>query len=130
MKVSATWSELPRSTGGGRLGRCQGVEASLVVSLASDDAEAIVLDLVQPHRPRRRLLGFGGKAGRDEASGQNAHVWLLTEPTRKLQTQATPYRVLATWPDNGLEKDGAGRRPWERELDALLPLWWPICAKR
>src|SRR5262249_45361886 len=36
----------------------------------------------------------------------------------KLQSQATPYRFLTTWPDNGLEKDGAGRRPWERELDA------------
>jgi hypothetical protein len=89
-----------------------------------------VLDLVQPRLAGWRQLGFGRQAGRDETSGQNTHVSLLTEPATKLQSQATPYRFLTTWPDNGLEKDGAGRRPWERELDALLPLWWPICAKR
>jgi hypothetical protein len=106
------------------------VEPHALVVLASDDPEAIVLDLVQPHRPGRRLLGFGRQAGRDETGGQNTHVWLLTEPATKLKSQATPYRFLTTWPDNGLGKDGAGRGPWERELDALPTLWWPICAKR
>jgi hypothetical protein len=56
------------------------VEPHALVVLASDDPEAIVLDLVQPHRPGRRLLGFGRQAGRDETGGQNTHVWLLTEP--------------------------------------------------
>ena len=69
-------------------------------------------------------MGFGRQAGRDETGGQNTHVWLLTEPATKLKSQATPYRFLTTWPDNGLGKDGAGRGPWERELDALPTLWW------
>jgi hypothetical protein len=105
------------------------VEPHLGTVLAGDNS-AIVLDLVQPHRPERRLLGFGRQAGRDETGGQNTHVWLLTEPATKLKSQATPYRFLTTWPDNGLGKDGAGRGPWERELDLLPTLWWSICAKR
>ena len=35
--------------------------------LSGDDPEAVVLDLVQPPLARGRLLGFGGKAGSDEA---------------------------------------------------------------
>jgi hypothetical protein len=59
------------------------------------------------------------------------HACLAVNRTpNKTAIQATPYRFLTTWPDNGLEKDGAGSGPWERELDAPSTLWWPICAKR
>src|SRR5438552_7758071 len=40
-----------------------------VAVLAGDDAEAVVLDLVQPRLAARRLRRFGGQAGRDEAEG-------------------------------------------------------------
>ena len=47
------------------------LEPHAIAVLASDDAKAIVLDFVQPSLARWRLLGFGWKAGRDEASGQS-----------------------------------------------------------
>src|SRR5690348_14120911 len=40
------------------------------VALAGDDAEAIVLDLVQPLAARRQLRGFGWEARRDEPGRQ------------------------------------------------------------
>jgi hypothetical protein len=89
-----------------------------------------MLDFVPPQWPGRGLLRFGRQAGRDKSGGQKTHLWVLTEPATKLKSQAAPYRFLTTWPDNGLGKDGAGRRPWEKELDPLPTLWWPICAQR
>ena len=43
------------------------VEPHLRASLAGNDAEAVVLDLVQPLAARRQLVGFGWEARRDEA---------------------------------------------------------------
>jgi hypothetical protein len=49
-----------------------------------------VLDFVQSKRARQQLVSFGRQAGRDETGGQNAHVWLLTEPPTKLQYKRLP----------------------------------------
>jgi hypothetical protein len=40
----------------------------------SNDAEAFVLDLVQPLAARRQLVGFGRKARRDEPGREGAHT--------------------------------------------------------
>src|SRR5262249_22299448 len=40
----------------------------------SNDAEAVVLDLVQPLAARRQLVGFGRKARRDEPGREGAHT--------------------------------------------------------
>jgi hypothetical protein len=55
------------------------VEPDAVAVLARDDAEAVVLDLVQPRVADRRLSGFGRQAGRDEAGreGHGAAIWAL-----------------------------------------------------
>jgi hypothetical protein len=45
------------------------VEPHLGTVLAGDNS-AIVLDLVQPHRPERRLLGFGRQAGGTKPAGR------------------------------------------------------------
>ena len=42
------------------------VEPHLRAVLAGNDAEAVVLDLVQPLAARRQLVGFGWEARRDE----------------------------------------------------------------
>ena len=42
------------------------VEPHMRASLAGNDAEAIVLDLVQPLAARRQLIGFGWETRRDE----------------------------------------------------------------
>ena len=44
------------------------VEPHLRASLAANDAEAVVLDLVQPLAAGRQLIGFGWEARRDEPS--------------------------------------------------------------
>jgi hypothetical protein len=46
------------------------IESDTVAVLAGDDAEAVVLDLVQPCVPAGRLRRFGRQAGRDEAVRQ------------------------------------------------------------
>jgi hypothetical protein len=46
----------------------------LRASLADNDAETIVLDLVQPIAAGWQLIGFGGKARRDEPGRQDAHT--------------------------------------------------------
>ena len=46
------------------------VQAHTVAVLAGDDAEAVMLDLVQPRIAARRLLRFGGQARGDEAERQ------------------------------------------------------------
>src|SRR5262249_22749161 len=43
------------------------IEPHLVAVLAGDDAEAVVLDLMEPCVPGWRLRGFSREAGRDEA---------------------------------------------------------------
>ena len=48
------------------------VEPDAVAVLAGDDAEAVVLDLVQPRVAGRRLRRLGGQARRDEA-GREGH---------------------------------------------------------
>jgi hypothetical protein len=58
-----------------RISSCPSSSASPVepyppVALADDDAEAIVLDLVQPLAARRQLRGFGWEARRDEPRRQ------------------------------------------------------------
>ena len=42
------------------------VEPHLRASLAGNDAEAVMLDLVQPSVARRQLVGLGWKARRDD----------------------------------------------------------------
>jgi len=49
------------------------VEPHLRASLAGDDAEAVMLDLVQPLAARRQLVGFGWEARRDEPGREGAH---------------------------------------------------------
>jgi hypothetical protein len=49
----------------------EAVEPHAVAVLARDDAEAVVLDLVQPRVAARRLRRFGGQAGRDEAERES-----------------------------------------------------------
>jgi hypothetical protein len=44
-------------------------EAHLVASLAGNDPETVVLDLVQPDLAGRWTRGLGGEAGWDEAGG-------------------------------------------------------------
>jgi hypothetical protein len=46
------------------------VEPHPFALLASDNAEAIMLDFVQPQRPGGWLGGFGRKARCDEADGE------------------------------------------------------------
>jgi hypothetical protein len=46
------------------------IEPHALAVLASDDAEAVVLDLVQPRVAGWRLRSFGGQAWRDEAERQ------------------------------------------------------------
>jgi hypothetical protein len=46
------------------------VEPHLRAGLAGNDAEAIVLDFVQPLAAGRQLIGFGWKARRDEPGWQ------------------------------------------------------------
>jgi hypothetical protein len=61
--------ELGKHAGGEYLGAVkQAAESHLCALLARDDAEAVVLDLVQPGIAARRLRRFGREAGRDEAA--------------------------------------------------------------
>ena len=46
------------------------VEPHLRASLAGNDAEAVMLDFVQPLAAGRQLIGFGWEARRDEPGGQ------------------------------------------------------------
>ena len=46
------------------------IEPHLRAVLARNNAEAIVLDFVQPLAARRQLIGFGWEARRDEAGRQ------------------------------------------------------------
>src|SRR5262245_10391608 len=50
------------------------VEPHLGACLAGDDAEAVMLDLMQPLAAGRQLLGFGWKTRRDEPSREGAHT--------------------------------------------------------
>src|SRR5262249_20515932 len=50
------------------------VEPHPYAVLAGDDAEAVMLDFVNPQAARRRLVGFGWEARRDEAGRQGAHT--------------------------------------------------------
>jgi hypothetical protein len=60
------------------------VEPHLRAGLAGDDAEAIMLDFVQPLAAGRQLIGFGGEARRDEPGRQDtlksAHFLLRVLP--------------------------------------------------
>src|SRR5262249_54411569 len=49
------------------------IEANLIASLTSDDAEVVVLDLVQPQWPAGRLRRLGWQTGGDKASGKDTH---------------------------------------------------------
>jgi hypothetical protein len=51
-----------------------GIEPHLCASLAGDDAEAVMLDLVQPLATRGQLIGFGWEARRDEPGREGAHT--------------------------------------------------------
>src|SRR5262249_32374067 len=46
------------------------VEPYVVAILSGDDAESVVLNLVQPQAAGRQLIGFGGEARRDEPGSQ------------------------------------------------------------
>ena len=50
------------------------IEPHPLAVLASNDAEAIVLDLVQPLAARGQLIGFGWEARRDEPGREGAHT--------------------------------------------------------
>src|SRR6516225_10099701 len=50
------------------------VEPHLRAVLAGDDAEAVVLDLVQPLAARRQCVGFDREARRDEPGRESAHT--------------------------------------------------------
>src|SRR5262245_17446842 len=50
------------------------VEPHLRASLAGNDSEAVVLDLVQPLAAGRQLIGFGWEARRDEPDREGAHT--------------------------------------------------------
>src|SRR5262249_5768905 len=50
------------------------VEPHLRAVLAGNDAEAVMLDLMQPLAAGRQLIGFGWKARRDEAGREGAHT--------------------------------------------------------
>ena len=50
------------------------VEPHLRAVLAGNDAEAIVLDLMQPLAVGRQFIGFGRKARRDEPGREGAHT--------------------------------------------------------
>ncbi|HYP58055.1 MAG TPA: hypothetical protein VEQ35_07190 [Beijerinckia sp.] len=50
------------------------IEPHPLTVLAGNDAEAVMLDLVQPSVARRQLIGFGWEAGRDEAGREGAHT--------------------------------------------------------
>src|SRR5262249_2573565 len=58
-----------REAAGGVLAR-PAVEAHSRPVLPGNDAEAVVLDLVQPQAAGRQLIGFGGEARRDEPGSQ------------------------------------------------------------
>jgi hypothetical protein len=45
-----------------------------VALLAPDDAEAIVLDLMQPQAAGRQCVGFGGETRRDEAGRKSTRT--------------------------------------------------------
>ena len=96
------------------------VEPHLGTVLAGDNS-AIILDLVQPHRPERRLLGSAGRRDETGAINRTRHKTEITSHSLPLFNN-----LAGQWPG----KRGAGRGPWERELDLLPTLWWSICAKR
>jgi len=50
------------------------VEPHPLAVLAGNDAEAVVLDLMQPLAAGRQLIGFGWKARRDEPGREGAHT--------------------------------------------------------
>ena len=52
------------------------VEPHAVAVLARDDAEAVVLDLVQPRVAAWRLRRLGGQAWRDEARREGRRTWV------------------------------------------------------
>src|SRR5262249_45671677 len=61
------------------------VEPHLRASLAGNDSEAVVLDLMQPLAAARQLIGFGWKAWRDEPGreGTLQHARLNTVGQRR-----------------------------------------------
>jgi hypothetical protein len=63
------------------------IEPHLRAILAGNDAEAVVLDFVQPLAAERQLLGFCWKARRDESGreGTLQHARLNTFGQRRLQ---------------------------------------------
>jgi hypothetical protein len=66
------------------------VEPHSLAVLAGDDAEAVVLDLVQPRVAGRRLLRRGGQARRDEA-GREGHAPPIERGRGARQTMALGY---------------------------------------
>jgi hypothetical protein len=50
------------------------IEPHPLAVLAGNDAEAVVLDLVQPSGAGWQLIGFGWEARRDEASRDGTHT--------------------------------------------------------
>ena len=50
------------------------VELHLRASLAGNDAEAVMLDLMQPVAARRQFVGFCRKARRDESGRESSHT--------------------------------------------------------
>jgi len=49
------------------------IESNSVAVLASDNPEAVVLDLMKPERSRRGTRGGHGQARRDESRRQGTH---------------------------------------------------------
>ena len=50
------------------------IEPHPLAVLAGNDAEAVMLDLVQPLAAGRQLIGFGWEARRDEPGREGAHT--------------------------------------------------------
>jgi hypothetical protein len=83
-----------RSAGsGGEVIARTAVEPHPLAVLARDDAEAVMLDFVQPLAAGRQLIGFGWEARRNEPGRQGTlqHVGINEVAQRLLQLGGRPW---------------------------------------
>src|SRR6516225_8882591 len=79
------------------------VEPHLRASLAGNNAEAIVLDLMQPLAAGRQLIGFSWQAGRDEPGWQDTlqhagQIKLCNSDCNQNRAVIWSFRQLVTTP--------------------------------
>src|SRR5262245_15249950 len=85
------------------------VEPHLGAVLAGDDPEAVVLDFMQPQLARRRLMGFGRKAGRNKTNRKGTlvqHGALMARYMEKdylILKRASASRTSGKWSEDDFD---------------------------